>query len=58
LQPSTGFGGADLAQKIGLNKNYKGKTFHKRNKTINVEGSGMGIFSNNAGIANLKDGIN
>jgi len=47
-----------MAQKIGQNKNYKGKLFHKRNKTIIVEGSGMGIFSNNAGIANLKDGIN
>jgi hypothetical protein len=47
-----------MAQKIGQNKNYKGKPFHKRNKTIIVEGSGMGIFSNNAGIANLKDGIN
>jgi hypothetical protein len=43
-----------LPSKLGLNKT---KPFHKRNRTINLEGNSLAIFSTNTGLNNLKDAM-
>jgi hypothetical protein len=43
-----------MSSKIGLNK---AKPLHKRNRTINLEGNSLAIFSTNAGVNNLKEGM-